>query len=149
MRRREGPKVVSGSRYFPGDERAGTAGPDGPATWPDLDREGLHLDREGLSRRTFGDGDLARELLDLFAQCLRLRPALVDGGAQSRAEALHTLSGAALAVGAVRVAHLASGATSGDLLRAIDDVVNVIRSGRPDPSSAIVPPLAPGSHAER
>lgn len=116
---------MSGCRYFPGDEHAGAAGPDGAATSPDLDRE-------GLLRRTFGDRDLAGELLDLFeAQCLRLRPALVEEGAGSRAEALHTLSGAALAVGALRVAHLASGAASGDLLRALDDVVNVIRSGRP------------------
>lgn len=101
---------------------------------PDTDTTLPDLDREGLLRRTFGDRDFARELLDLFeAQCLRVRPALADEA--SCAEALHTLRGAALAVGAERVAHLASGGpedlTLEDLLRALDDVVNVIRSERP------------------
>lgn len=119
------------ARYFPGDDLPGMAMFDTDVALPDLDRE-------GLLRRTFGDRDLARELLRLFeAQCLRLRSALlVDDGAGSRAEALHALTGAALAVGAERVARLASGATNGErtsdeLLRALDDVVNVIRSERP------------------
>ena len=103
------------------------ARPDPDTTLPDLDRE-------GLLRRTFGDHDLARELLDLFeGQCLRVRPALGDKA--SCAQALHTLRGAALAVGAERVAHLASGGpedmTLEELVRALDDVVNVIRSERP------------------
>lgn len=116
---------MSGSRYFPGDCGAGTAIPDADASLPDLDRE-------GLLRRTFGDTDLAGELLDLFeAQCLRLRPLLADEGSGSRAEALHTLRGAALAVGAERVAYLTCAGTSDALLDALDDVVNVIRSERP------------------
>lgn len=99
--------------------------PDTDATLPDLDRE-------DLLGRTFGDQGLARELLDLFeAQCLRLRPALVDEDPGPRAAALHTLKGAALAVGARRVASLASDELSEHLLRALDDVVNVIRSERP------------------
>ena len=119
--------MVLSRQYFPGDDLAGGARPDADTAWPDLDRE-------GLLRRTFGDRDLARELLDLFeAQCLRVRPALVDG--VSCAEALHTLRGAALAVGAERVAHLASGGSGErpleELVRALDDVVNVIRSERP------------------
>lgn len=114
---------MSGSRHFPGDDRAGT--PHADVARPDLNRE-------GLLRRTFGDRDLARELLGLFeAQCLRLRASLlVEAAPGSRAEVLHTLRGAALAVGAERVAHLASGGDPDELLRALDDVVNVIRSDR-------------------
>lgn len=124
---------MSESGYFPGDDGAGpgaaAAGAEAPgAAWPDLDRE-------GLLRRTFGDRDLARELLGLFeAQCLRLRASLLaEAGPGSRAEALHTLRGAALAVGAERVARLASGGDPDELLRALDDVVNVIRSDRGSP----------------
>lgn len=111
---------MSESGYFPGDDDA-----DPGAALPDLDRE-------GLLRRTFGDRDLARELLGLFeAQCLRSGTSLLaDAGPGPRAEALHALRGAALAVGAERVAHLASGGDPDELLRALDDVVNVIRSDR-------------------
>lgn len=61
------------------------------------------LDLPYLARQTFGDRALERDLLALFdQQCVRLRPAVAEGG-----EALHTLKGAARALGAWRVASLA------------------------------------------
>ncbi len=82
------------------------------------------LDRAHLDAQTFGDADLAREVLELFAaQCRRLLPALLraEGPAGDRADLAHTLKGAALGVGAMRVA-TASGAVEDGLRagRAID-----------------------------
>lgn len=68
------------------------------------------LDRAHLGRQTFGDEDLAREVLALFAgQCERLAPGIADPGLDRtrRADLAHTLKGSALGVGAMRVATLA------------------------------------------
>lgn len=68
------------------------------------------LDREHLDRQTFGDADLAREVLGLFAgQCDRLLPGLAEPALapEARADLAHTLKGSALGVGAARVAALA------------------------------------------
>jgi HPt (histidine-containing phosphotransfer) domain-containing protein len=68
------------------------------------------LDRAHLDRQTFGDAELAREVLALFAgQCDRLMPGLADPDRtpEARAELAHTLKGSALGVGAARVAALA------------------------------------------
>ncbi len=68
------------------------------------------LDRKHLDRQTFGDADLAREVLGLFAdQCDRLIPGLLDPSLapETRADLAHTLKGSALGVGAARVAALA------------------------------------------
>lgn len=64
------------------------------------------IDREHLTAQTFGDADLAGEVLGLFVeQCRRLTPAITaEGPAEARADLAHTLKGAALGVGAVRVA---------------------------------------------
>lgn len=75
------------------------------------------LDRGHLDAQTFGDADLAREVLGLFEeQCRRLLPALTeeDRSAEERADLAHTLKGAALGVGAMRVAE-ASAAVETDL----------------------------------
>lgn len=67
------------------------------------------LDTAFLERQVFGDRVLERELLGLFAaQCRRLGPILasVDPGSV-RADAAHTLCGAARAIGARRVAEVA------------------------------------------
>lgn len=69
------------------------------------------IDHDHLSRQTFGDADLARELLGLFAeQCRRLVPGIADGAlpAAERADLAHTLKGSALGIGAARVADLAA-----------------------------------------
>ncbi|MEH3120100.1 MAG: Hpt domain-containing protein [Methylorubrum populi] len=74
------------------------------------------LDRAHLDAQTFGDADLAREVLSLFeAQCRRLLPLLAEASrpAQERADFAHTLKGAALGVGAMRVAEAGAAAESG------------------------------------
>ena len=67
------------------------------------------LDLQHLSRQTFGDADLEREILALFReQCAKLAP-VIAGHSQlpSRVDAAHTLKGGARAVGAVAVASIA------------------------------------------
>jgi HPt (histidine-containing phosphotransfer) domain-containing protein len=69
------------------------------------------LDRAFLEAQTFGDAALAAELLALFReQCGRLVPVIADAGrgAHERADAAHTLRGAAQALGARRLAGLAA-----------------------------------------
>ncbi len=68
------------------------------------------LNRAHLDRQTFGDADLAGEVLALFSgQCDRLMPGLADPdlAPDARADLAHTLKGSALGVGADRVAALA------------------------------------------
>jgi HPt (histidine-containing phosphotransfer) domain-containing protein len=67
------------------------------------------LDLAHLSRQTFADRTLEREVLALFEQqCVRLLPLIVAGeDLTERADAAHTLKGAARAVGAWRLASLA------------------------------------------
>ena len=67
------------------------------------------LDVQHLSRQTFGDAELEREILALFReQCAKLEP-VIAGHSQlpSRVDAAHTLKGGARAVGAVAVASIA------------------------------------------
>lgn len=71
-----------------------------------MDRNGL-IDRAHLAAQTFGDDDLAADVLVLFAgQCARLVPGIRDEalGASTRADLAHTLLGSALGVGAAEVA---------------------------------------------
>ena len=74
------------------------------------------LDRAHLDAQTFGDADLAREVLSLFEdQCRRLLPALAEASrpAEERADLAHTLKGAALGVGAMRVAEASDAVETG------------------------------------
>ncbi|WP_375460545.1 Hpt domain-containing protein [uncultured Enterovirga sp.] len=68
------------------------------------------LDLDYLDRQTFGDHQLARDLLVLFdGQCARLVPLMTGECPRGeRAEAAHALTGAARAVGAYRIASLAT-----------------------------------------
>ena len=71
------------------------------------------IDRAHLAAQTFGDADLAAELLGLFAdQCRRILPRLADAAlpAQDRADLAHTLKGSAASVGADRVRDLSAAA---------------------------------------
>ena len=64
------------------------------------------IDRPFLDAQTFGDRDLADELLALFAdQCRRVLAGLADTArpASERADFAHTLKGAAAGVGAAEV----------------------------------------------
>ncbi|WP_051439703.1 Hpt domain-containing protein [Methylobacterium sp. 10] len=74
------------------------------------------IDHAYLAEQTFGDVDLARELLGLFAgQCRRLLPGITDPGLDERhrADLAHTLKGSALGVGAARVAELSAAIEDG------------------------------------
>lgn len=66
------------------------------------------LDAPYLSRQTFGDIALERDLLTLFReQCRLLRPLMAESQpARTRSDAAHTLRGAAQAVGARETARL-------------------------------------------
>ena len=76
------------------------------------------LDLTHLARQTFGDPALEREVLALFEQqCIRLLPLILVGeDLTERADAAHTLKGAARAVGAWRLASLC-----GTLEETLDD----------------------------
>jgi HPt (histidine-containing phosphotransfer) domain-containing protein len=76
------------------------------------------LDLAHLSRQTFGDAALEREVLALFEQqCVRLVPIIAAASEPvERADAAHTLKGAAGAVGAWRLASIA-----GTLEAALDE----------------------------
>ncbi|GJD53450.1 hypothetical protein OPKNFCMD_6225 [Methylobacterium crusticola] len=91
------------------------------------------LDRAHLARQTFGDADLAREVLGLFAeQCARLGPGIADPALDGRARAdlAHTLKGSALGVGAARVAGLAA------------RIEEALRDGEAARADALAPALA-------
>lgn len=65
------------------------------------------IDHAHLDAQTFGDADLARDVLQLFvAQCAALLPAIRDAtlGMEARADHAHTLRGSAVGVGACAVA---------------------------------------------
>jgi len=65
------------------------------------------IDHAHLDAQTFGDADLACEVLQLFVtQCAALLPAIRDAtlGMDARADHAHTLRGSAVGVGAHAVA---------------------------------------------
>lgn len=69
------------------------------------------LDETHLDAQTFGDLDLAREVLDLFrGQAHRLAPVIAGEageGDKARCDAAHTLKGSARGIGAFAVAERA------------------------------------------
>jgi HPt (histidine-containing phosphotransfer) domain-containing protein len=109
---------------------------------------GQALDLVHLSAQTFGDRALERELLELFEQqCRRLLPTIADQHASmARADAAHSLKGAARAVGAERVAAIAGAVEAaleggeeagllrlvGELELAVDEAGLAIRSRQQD-----------------
>ena len=74
------------------------------------DRVAAAIDSQHLARQTQGDAALEREVLGLFAdQCGALAADIAaPGDPGRRGEAAHKLKGAALAVGAWRLADLAA-----------------------------------------
>ncbi|WP_019903018.1 Hpt domain-containing protein [Methylobacterium sp. 77] len=98
------------------------------------------IDHAYLAEQTFGDDELARELLGLFeAQCRRLLPGIADTAIDrcARADLAHTLKGSALGVGAGRVAELSTGIEDG--LRRDADVPAAVLA---DLTDAVVSTLA-------
>ncbi|WP_029029632.1 Hpt domain-containing protein [Salinarimonas rosea] len=73
------------------------------------------LDRAHLDAQTFGDADLAREVLGLFeGQLDRLPPLIAEAREPgARIDAAHTLKGSARGVGAFRVAACAEACEHG------------------------------------
>lgn len=72
----------------------------------------LVLDLVHLSRQTFGDHELERELLSLFEHQAAQFASRLEAPSQAatsvwRAELVHTLKGSARAVGAFRIGHAA------------------------------------------
>jgi HPt (histidine-containing phosphotransfer) domain-containing protein len=94
------------------------------------------LDAPHLVAQTFGDRALEHEVLVLFeGQCERLLPLLAEPGAATlRADAAHTLKGAARAVGAWRIAEIAESLE--EALRAGDEAA--ASQAIPELRSAIV-----------
>ena len=90
------------------------------------------IDRAHLAAQTFGDADLAAELLGLFAgQCRRILPRLSDPTlpAPERADLAHTLKGPAASVGAGRVRDLSAAAEAA--LRAGGDAAEAVAALEP------------------
>lgn len=80
------------------------------------EREMPLLDDAHLTKATFDDAELARELLGLFeGQCDALAPVIAgeSGPLQTRIDAAHTLKGGARAIGACRVAAAAERVETG------------------------------------
>ena len=75
-----------------------------------VDPDPYVLDCAHLRRQSSGDLDLERDLLRLLeGQCRRLAPVLAGGApSRERADAAHTLKGAARAVGAWALADVAA-----------------------------------------
>ncbi|KQP50478.1 Hpt domain-containing protein [Methylobacterium sp. Leaf108] len=107
------------------------------------------IDRAHLDAQTFGDADLAREVLALFAhQCAVLLPRIREDGPASapRADLVHTLRGSALGVGAAALAALCAEVEAGlragdpappglaDIARVVADTLAAIDRLGPDAS---------------
>ncbi|GJE16540.1 Hpt domain-containing protein [Methylobacterium marchantiae] len=95
------------------------------------------IDHAYLAEQTFGDDELARELLSLFeAQCRRLLPGIVDTGLDrcERADLAHTLKGSALGIGAARVAELSAAIEDG--LRGSDGIPAMVLADLADAVNA-------------
>lgn len=88
------------------------------------------LDLRHLAQQAGGDRELAREVLGLFAeQCARLRPEIAGAAGARLGEAVHTLKGAARAVGAWRLADLAEAVERGaDETGRADDRRRLVRA---------------------
>ena len=109
------------------------------------------LDLELLDQQTFGDRELAEDLLGLFeTQCARLWPVISRSpDRQARSDAAHTLKGGAAAIGATEVMRLAgeietvldgrNDSSADEVLPALEQAIDAARAeigdlrGRPEP----------------
>jgi HPt (histidine-containing phosphotransfer) domain-containing protein len=104
---------------------------------PAFDDAAVAIDRDHLTRMTFGDLSLERELLELFdRQAATLIVRIRAGGAAAIAPLAHTLKGSASGVGAGRVARAAEAAElAADLpalesSRAVDRLAHAVDEAR-------------------
>ena len=95
------------------------------------------IDRGHLSRMTFGDRSLEREVLDLFdRQAMILIERMRRGEPAAVASLAHTLKGSAAGIGAGRVAltagaaEMAAGRTAAECSQAIDRLAQAVDEAR-------------------
>jgi HPt (histidine-containing phosphotransfer) domain-containing protein len=95
------------------------------------------IDRGHLSRMTFGDRSLEREVLDLFdRQAMILIERMRRGEPAAVATLAHTLKGSAAGIGAGRVAltagaaEMAAGRTAAECSQAIDRLAQAVDEAR-------------------
>jgi HPt (histidine-containing phosphotransfer) domain-containing protein len=99
--------------------------------FPMPDAADVTIDHEHLARMTFGDRELARELLDLFDRQAALLIDRMAGSDPAAVAALaHTLKGSALGIGAGGVARAAEALeramTPGEGARALDNLTRAV-----------------------
>jgi HPt (histidine-containing phosphotransfer) domain-containing protein len=101
------------------------------------DGAGSAIDRGHLSRMTFGDRSLEREVLNLFdRQAAILIERMRGGGPSAVATLAHTLKGSAAGIGASRVAQTASaaemaaGRSAAECSQAIDRLAQAVDEAR-------------------
>lgn len=101
------------------------------------DRTGAAIDRGHLTRMTFGDRGLEREVLELFdRQSAMLIARMREGQPAAIASLAHTLKGSAAGIGAGRVARsadaaeMAANASPSDCSQAIDRLAQAVDEAR-------------------
>ena len=99
--------------------------------FPMPDAADVTIDHEHLARMTFGDRELARELLDLFDRQAALLIDRMAGSDPAAVAALaHTLKGSALGIGAGGVARAAEALeramAPGEGARALDNLTRAV-----------------------
>jgi len=99
--------------------------------------EGAAIDRSHLSRMTFGNLSLEREVLQLFERQAELLLARMRASEPAAVATLaHTLKGSAAGIGAARVARaacaaeLAASRTPVECTRAIDELAHSVEEAR-------------------
>jgi len=109
------------------------AGPKGTVGTPD----GAVLDRDHLTRMTFGDQNLEREVLQLFDRQAELLLGRMRVSEPTAVVTLaHTLKGSAVGIGAGRVAcaaesaELVAGRAPRECARAIDQLTQAVNEAR-------------------
>ena len=106
--------------------------------------EGAVLDRDHLSRMTFGDRSLEREVLQLFERQSELLLARMRSSEPAAIATLaHTLKGSAVGIGATRVARAAAEAEAvaranrGETSHAIAELAQAVEEARAEISALI------------
>jgi len=99
--------------------------------------DGAAIDRSHLSRMTFGNLSLEREVLQLFERQAELLLARMRASEPAAVATLaHTLKGSAAGIGAARVARaacaaeLAASRTPGECSQAIDELAHTVEEAR-------------------
>ena len=107
------------------------------------DEAGPAIDRAHLSRMTYGDRGLERELLELFErQATMLIARMRDSEAATFAALAHTLKGSAAGIGATGVAAAAAGAEAAapaERRAAVARLAAAVERARPEIAALLAP----------